>query len=172
MKTPTAGAEFVLAGFRGFEERLNDNLKVIERRAGSILQREERMVRDKEHLLTNLLLHKVGAAKEKLANYNHQLNSLAAMNIKMQHIALENFGQSLKKNVKVKIDQQRLNLQSLEKELNRLSPHYFLERGYTRTEINGMPVYQNQIKKGDQITTFTLNQKITSTVEDITDYEQ
>ena len=172
MKTPTAVAEFVLAGFRGFEERLKENLKIIERRAGSILQREGRMVRDKEHLLTNLFLHKVGAAKEKLANYSHQLNSLAAMNIKMQHIALDNFRQSLKKNVKVKIEQQQLNLQSFEKELNRLSPHYFLERGYTRTEINAMPIHQAQIKKGDQIRTFTLSQKITSTVEDITDYEQ
>src|SRR5690606_13273831 len=44
MKTPTAVAEFVLAGFRGFEDRLNDNLKIIERRAGNILQREERTV--------------------------------------------------------------------------------------------------------------------------------
>ena len=172
MKTPTAVAEFVLAGFRGFEDRLNDNLKIIERRAGNILQREERTVRDKERLLTNLVLHKVGAAKEKLANYSHQLNSLAAMNIKMQHIALENFRHSVKKSAKLKIEQQKLSLQSLEKELNRSSPHYFLERGYTRTEINGMPVYQGQIKKGNQITTFTLNQRITSIVEDITDYEQ
>ena len=172
MKTPTAVAEFVLSGFRGFEEKLKENLKVIERRAGSRLQREDGVVRDKEHLLTNLFLHKVRAAKEKLANYNHQLHSIAVMNIKMQHIALENFEQSLKKNLKFKMEQQKLHLQSLEKEMNRLSPHYFLERGYTRTEINGIPLKQSKIKTGDQITTFTLSQKITSTVEDISEYEQ
>lgn len=172
MKTPTAVAEFVLSGFRGFEERLKENLKIIERRAGSILQREERMVRDKEHLLTNLFLHKVRAAKEKLANHSHQLNSLVAMNIKMQHIALENFEQTLKKSVKVKMEQQKLHLQALEKELDRLNPQFFLKRGYTRTEINGVPVNQGKVKKGDQITTFTLSQKITSTIKDITEYEQ
>lgn len=172
MKTPTAVAEFVLSGFRGFEERLKENLKLIERKAGSILQREDRMVRDKEHLLTNLFLHKVSAAKEKLANHSHQLNSIAVLNIKMQHMALENFEQSLKKNVKVKIEQQKLHLQALERELNRLSPHYFFERGYTRTEINGIPVSKGEIKKGDTINTFTLTQKIKSTIEDITEHEQ
>jgi exodeoxyribonuclease VII large subunit len=172
MKTPTAVAEFVLSGFRGFEEKLKENLKFIERRTSNILQREERLVRDKEHLLANLFHHKVTAAKEKLANHSHQLNSIAVMNIKMQHIALDNFDQSLKKNVKVKIEQQKLHLQALEKELSRLSPHYFLERGYTRTEINGIPANKAGIKKGDKITTFTLTQKITSIVEDITEHEQ
>lgn len=171
MKTPTAVAEFVLAGFRGFEERLRENLQIIERRVGSILQREERRVRDKEHLLSHLFLHKIGATKEKLANYSHQLNSLTAMNMKMQHIRLENLEQSLKKNVKIKIDQQKLHLQFLEKELNHSSPNYFLARGYTRTEVKGVPIHQSQINKGDQITTFTLSQKITSTIEDIIDYE-
>lgn len=172
MKTPTAVAEFVLSGFRSFEERLKESLKAIERRAGSILQREERTMRDKEHLLTNLFLHKVGSAKEKLASYGHQLHSMVAMNLKMQHMALENFEQALKKNAKANVEQQHLHLRSLEKELDRLNPQFFLKRGYTRTEINGIPLHQGEVKEGDQITTFTLNRKITSTIEDITEYEQ
>src|SRR5690606_16591648 len=38
MKTPTAVAEFVLSGFRDFEERLRENLKLIERTTGNFLQ--------------------------------------------------------------------------------------------------------------------------------------
>ncbi|HLT08557.1 MAG TPA: exodeoxyribonuclease VII large subunit [Cyclobacteriaceae bacterium] len=172
MKTPTAVAEFVIGGFRAFEERLNESLTLMERKAGSILQREEHVVRDKEHLLSNLFLHKIAAAKEKLANYSHQINSVAVLNIKMQHLALENFEQALKKNVKSKIEQHKLYLQNLEKELRRLSPQYFLEKGYTRTEVNGVPLYKVAISKGDILQTYTLNQKITSIIDDITEHEQ
>jgi len=172
MKTPTAVAEFVLSGFRDFEDRLRENLKFIERITGNFLQREDRMIRDKEHLLKNLFLYKLAAAKEKLNSNGHQLNSIALQNIKMQNLALGNWENSLTRNVRLKLEQQKQHLQGLEKEVTRLSPYYYLERGYTRTESKGVPIHKAGIQQGDKITTFTITQKITSTIEEITSHGQ
>lgn len=172
MKTPTAVAEFVLSGFRDFEEQLRENLKLIERTTGNFLQREDRMIRDKEHLLKNLFLYKLATAKEKLNSNGHQLNSLALQNIKMQNMALGNWENSLIRNVRLKLEHQKQYLQGLEKEVTRLSPYYYLERGYTRTESNGLPIHKAGVRQGDKITTFTLTQKITSTIEEITSHDQ
>jgi len=172
MKTPTAVAEFILSGFRDYEERLRENLKLIERTAGGFLQREDRMIRDKEHLLKNLFLYKMGAAKETLNSHSHQLNSIAQFNIKMQQVTLDNWESSLMKNVKTKLEQQSQYLQRLENEVNRLSPHYYLERGYTRTEMDGVPIHRADLHLGDKITTFTLTKKVTSTIEEITNHDQ
>lgn len=172
MKTPTAVAEFILSGFRNFEDRLRENIKLIERAAGNFLQREDRMIRDKEHLLRNLFLYRMTSAKEKLNNHNHQLRSIAHLNIKMQTVALVNLEKTLENSVRVKLDHQKQHLQSLEKDLRRLDPQYFLEKGYTRTEINGIPVNKATLQKGDKINTFTLAYKITSIIADITEHEQ
>ncbi|MEX2593187.1 MAG: exodeoxyribonuclease VII large subunit [Anditalea sp.] len=170
MKTPTAVAEFVLSGFRDFEEKLQEKLKRIERTAGYFLQREDRLIRDKEHMLKNLFLSKAGAAKEKLNSKTQQILSLAHNKIKMQAISLGNIETYLKKNVQIRLDQEKNNLQGLEKDLGRLNPNYFLERGYTRTEINGIPVNQAKIKSGDELTTFTLTKRIKSKIATIEKY--
>lgn len=172
MKTPTAVAEFVLSGFRDFEDQLEEYLKEIERTVGGFLQREDRMLHDKEHLLRNLFLHRTAAAKEKLNLHSHQLNSVMQLNIKMQYLSLDGLEDALVKNVKSKLEQQKNHLQILTKELERLSPHYYLERGYTRTEVNGSPINTTDVQKGDEIHTFTLSKKITSTITAITDHDQ
>jgi exodeoxyribonuclease VII large subunit len=164
MKTPTAVAEFVLSGFRDFEEKLQEKMKRIERTAGYFLQKEERLIRDQEHMLKNLFLGKTGAAKEKLNSKNQQVLSLAHSLVKVQKLSLENIESYLKKNIKTRLDQEKNNLQALEKDLGRLNPHYFLKKGYTRTEIDGFPINQTKIKVGDEMTTFTLTKKIKSTI--------
>lgn len=172
MKTPTAVAEFVLSGFRDFEERLRENLKRIERIAGFSLQKEDRLLRDKEHLLKNLFLHKITAAKEKLNNNRIRVQSLAQRRLKIQEISLNNLEISLKKNARTRLEREKSALTALEKDLERLNPHYFLQRGYTRTEINGKPINQEEIGTGDEITTFTLSKKIKSRIEAITHHDR
>src|SRR5690606_228101 len=117
-------------------------------------------------------LYKMSAAKEKLNSHGHRLNSTALQNIKMQNLALNNLENSLTRNVRATLEQQKQHLLLLEKELNRLSPNYYLERGYTRTESNGIPIHKANIQQGDKITTFTFTQKITSTIQEITSHDQ
>ena len=172
MKTPTAVAEFILSGFRDFEERLKESLKRIERTAGYSLQKEDRLVRDKEHLLKNLFLHKITTAKEKLNNNQTRVQSLAQRRLKIQEISLDNLESSLKRIVRTTLEREKSRLTALEKDLERLNPHYFLQKGYTRTEINGKPIYQEEIQMGDEITTFTLSKQIKSKIEAIKHHDR
>lgn len=172
MKTPTAVAEFVLSGFRDFEDKLKEKLKKIERTVGTFLQKEDRQIRDKEHLLKSLFLSRTGAAKEKLNSKSQQINALVLGSLKMHNFTLNNLENFLKRNVRVRLEQEKNNLKGLEKDLGRLNPNYVLERGYTRTEINGMPINQSKVFLGDEITTFALHKKIKSKIAVIEKYDQ
>jgi len=172
MKTPTAVAEFVLSGFREYEEKLKEKLKRIERTAGFFLQKEGRLLHDKEHLLKSLFLNKTGTANERLNSQGQQILSLFQRTIKLRSYSLNTIETKLKKNVKLKLEQEKYKLQALEKDLGRSNPIYFLERGYSRTELNGIPINQAKVKIGEELTTFTLTQKIKSKIAAIEKYEQ
>ena len=172
MKTPTAVAEFILSGFRDFEDNLKEKLKRIERTAGNYLQREDRLLHDKEHLLKSLLLNVTGAANERLNSQSQHVLSLFQRAIKLRSFSLNTIEGTFKKNVRLKLEQEKHKLQVLEKDLGRSDPKYFLERGYSRTEFNGIPINQVNVKMGDEITTFTLTQKIKSKIAAIEKHDQ
>ncbi len=139
---------------------------------GTFLQKEDRQIRDKEHLLKSLFLSRAGAAKEKLNFKSQQINALVLGSLKMRDFTLNNLENFLKRNVRVRLEQEKHNLKGLEKDLGRLNPHYVLERGYTRTEINGIPINQSKVFLGDEITTFALLKKIKSKIALIEKYDQ
>lgn len=172
MKTPTAVAEFVLSGFRDFEDKLNTQLKQIERSVSSLLQKEDRRLRDKEHLLKSLFLNKTGAAKERLNAKKQHLSSLVMGSLKLDSVFLQNLEISLKRNARQRLEQEKTTLKAFEKDLSRLDPFYFLNRGYTRTELNGKPVNQASIMVGDELITSTLTLKIKSKIIAIEKYDQ
>jgi exodeoxyribonuclease VII large subunit len=172
MKTPTAVAEFVLSGFRDFEEKLKEKLKRIERTAGYYLQKEDRLLHDKEHLLKSLFLNKTGTANERLNSQNQHVLSLFRRALKLRAFSLDTIEGAFKKNVKLKLEQEKYKLQALEKDLGRSNPRYFLERGYSRTESNGIPINRTNVKIGDELTTFTLTQKIKSKIAAIENHDQ
>jgi exodeoxyribonuclease VII large subunit len=51
--------------------------------------------------------------------------------------------------------------------LRQLNPETIFARGYTRSEINGVPISQTKAEIGDQLMTHTLGDKITSTITQI-----
>jgi exodeoxyribonuclease VII large subunit len=172
MKTPTAVAEFVLSGFRDFEDELNTQLKRMERLVSSLLQKEDRLLRDKEHLLKSLFLNKTGAAKERLNAKKQQLSSMVLGSLRLDNVFLQNLEISLKRNARQMLEKEKNTLKAFEKDLSRLDPYYFLNRGYTRTELNGIPVNQASIGVGDELVTSTLTQKIKSKIIAIEKHDQ
>lgn len=172
MKTPTAVAEFVLYGFRDFEEKVLENLIRIERSIGRILQVENRKIRDKELILQNLFLSKTRTARDKLDGKKQGIISLAQNALKIHRFSLEDMERSLQRNAKARIVQEVARLDSLEKDINRLDPLVFLSKGYTRTEVNGIPIQRAEIENGDELTTFSLTKKIKSNVTVIEKHEQ
>jgi len=167
MKTPTAVAEFILSGFRNFEDSMSSHFKNLERHVAYYLQKEDRKITNLEHWLKSISQSKLGQANEVVELLKHRVFSLAKQTAKLKSSQLEHLGANLKRTALNVLSSEQTRLNTLSKDLSRLDPHSFLKKGYTRTEIGGRPISSVEIKKGDELTTFTLNEKITSTVKEI-----
>ncbi|KEO74532.1 exodeoxyribonuclease VII large subunit [Anditalea andensis] len=167
VKTPTAVAEFILSGFRDFEDKLNLHLKRIERSVSYLLQKEHKAIRDIEHLLISLFKNKLFQSSDRLVNYQRKINSESLNFIKLHYSSLENLSGRVKRQSKTLVKNEISLLTNLEKDINRLNPHFFLKRGYTRSEIDGTPIITRPAEAGDKMITYTLNQIIESHIVSI-----
>jgi len=170
IKTPTAVAEFILSGFREFEETLHHHLKKIERAANFYLQKEQSSLRDKEHILINLFKNYIRQSEQSLVNHGRFLASKAADMTKSKYRELENMENLIKRQAKTILQMENAKLDNLSKNVKSLDPAFFLERGYTRTEIDGIPLHQAKAQPGDRLSTYTSTKKINSTIDNIEPY--
>ncbi|MCL6257605.1 exodeoxyribonuclease VII large subunit [Aquiflexum sp. TKW24L] len=170
MKTPTAVAEFILSGFRDFEDRLNLWTKNLGRFAGQIFVREERKMMDLENRLKNLVRFNLGKNGEKLVFFQNRIQSSYQNKIRISTLSLSNLNQSLSKSWKVYLEKESKKLETLDKDLTKADPNTFFEKGYTRSEINGIPIHKTVPKKGQELKTFSRNSVISSIINEIKDY--
>ncbi|WP_143961645.1 exodeoxyribonuclease VII large subunit [Litoribacter populi] len=170
VKTPTAVAEFILSGFQEFEETLNYNLKKIERAANFYLTKEQQTLRDREHILINLFKNKLQAANQYLDSAARHISTQCLGRVQYNNREIDNLSGRLQRQAKILLQQEGTKLEGLEKDLNRLDPVFFMKRGYTRTEKEGKSIEQSELQKGDQITTYTLTNKIESTITNIEEH--
>ncbi|EKB50640.1 exodeoxyribonuclease VII large subunit [Cecembia lonarensis] len=170
MKTPTATAEFLISGFLEFEEQLEWHWKQIQRYAEQVLFSEERKLRDLEHRMRQQATFNLQKGREMLHYTLKQIRTLAAQPLQLSRIRLNNLNLNLEKSSLLRIQRGKEHLDTMEKDLQRLNPQRFLEMGYTRTEIKGIPIHQAQVKEGDEIETFGLKQKIRSKVIKLENY--
>ncbi|MBD8491327.1 exodeoxyribonuclease VII large subunit [Echinicola sp. CAU 1574] len=172
MKTPTAVAEFILSGFRDFEDQIEGRLKQLERHAAYQLQKEDRRINNTEHLLKNIFLSQVNREKERTVRSQYNILSRSGQLIKLKANQLDHLDENFKKLIRSIVLQEKQKLERLNKDLNRLDPMTFFQKGYTRSEINGKPLKQVAISAGDILTTYTSKEVITSTVNSIHKNEQ
>ncbi|UCS93133.1 exodeoxyribonuclease VII large subunit [Echinicola marina] len=172
MKTPTAVAEFILSGFRNFEDLLETHFKQIERHAAYQLQKEDRKISNLEHLLKSISQNQIQRSKDQTQVLRQRIISQAQHILKLKSSELLHMESAMKKSVSNILSNENFKLNRLDKDLQRLDPNTFLKRGYTRTEIMGTPINNVGIKSGDELTTYTLSEKIKSTVNSIEENEQ
>lgn len=170
MKTPTAVAEFILSGIRDFEDRLNLWIKNLSRFAGQKLVQEERKMVDLENRLKNLVRFNIGKSGEKLVYYQNRIQSLYQNQIRINNLSLSNLSQNLKKGWKVYFEKENRKLEMLEKDLTKSDPSTFFEKGYTRSEIDGIPIHKTEPKKGQVLVTFSKSNILSSTINEIKDH--
>jgi len=167
MKTPTAAAELILSGFMEFEENLHNLLKILERNATQTLVLEDRNLRAIENRLHQQSKFQIHHAKESLQYMIIQLKNLATQKLKVNHIGLDNLNQNLHRFSSQEILKANENIRRLELDLYRLDPDTFMERGYTRSEINGIPIHKAEIQEGNLLTTIAKDIKIQSVINKI-----
>jgi len=162
LKTPTAVATFLLSGFRDFEDRLNEQLRLLERRYRLYLQQETRTLHDREHLLRNMAGNMLSTHRERLEKKYQQVRSQTKQRISIHHLKLENHENQVRKLVNMILKATLVRIDHLQQDLTRLDPNQLLQKGYTRTELLGKPIQLQVPKIGDEIVTYTLDKKLTS----------
>jgi exodeoxyribonuclease VII large subunit len=164
LKTPTAVASFILSGFREFEDNLHRNLITIERHIRARLKSEEAGLKDKIHLATNLFHQKLNQKHLLLDRCSQQAKRASIYTLEKKNIQCIHLEQALQKAAGQKLKQSEKLLVQFEKTIDRLNPKNLLDKGYTKTEKNGLPISKQKVKIGDELVTYHKMDKITSVI--------
>lgn len=167
VKTPTALAEFLLSGFHYFEEQLDTFQKRMERAVGQVLLWEDRNIRDLKNQLQRVAQTILVKNKEKLEQSKQKLKALTNQSIRLEELKLSNLTQMLQRNWNQVVQSENKKIEQLEKDVWRLDPKSFLEKGYTRTEINGVPLHLAELKEQAIMSTFAKGIKVESIIQHI-----
>ncbi len=150
LKTPTAVAEFIIQGMAAFEGALEEAAAQITKTAGFILQ--------------NAALH--------LQSITAGIKAKAQAVVVREEHHRQNFADQLRYRATRQLEAHNTLLQSIDSKHRHLSPESAFRRGFTFTTINGQPVAGKMARKGQKITTYTLKQKLESTITTIEKNEQ
>ena len=124
---------------------------------------------DLENRLKNLVRLKLGKNGEKLVFLQNRIQFSYQNQIRISNLSLTNLNQNLTKSWKVYLEKENRKLELLEKDLSRSDPNSFFEKGYTRSEIDGIPVHKTVPKKGQVLITFSKITILSSTINEIKD---
>ncbi|WP_053404730.1 exodeoxyribonuclease VII large subunit [Persicobacter sp. CCB-QB2] len=165
LKTPTAVAEFLIEGFRSYEENVLNLVNTISQNAGQRLQQDK----DKLQFLSNKLQISATGHIRAQEKYLEQLYRIipqkAGLSLQRENLVLEGLKDRLLKAPKRIVDKEQQKLEWLQKNIQLLDPKQLLKRGYSMTTFGGKVLSeQNKPEKGDVIQTRTANYTIESTV--------
>lgn len=167
LKTPTAVAEFLLSGFREFEENLGLAMLRLDRATRQKLSEEQNKIQQVTHQVKAISEGRMKLEAEKI---NSSVNRIRISNkniLQIQENNLASFEKNLIRGLDSFFQKQNQNLEAKELLLRQLNPEAIFARGYTRTEINGKPVGTAKLQLGKELQTYTSNQKISSTITQI-----
>lgn len=167
LKTPTAVAEFLLSGFREFEENLGLALQRIDRATRSKLREEEQRIHQVAIRVRSLAIQKLSLENEKVNTYFKRIEQSSKSISRYATFQLEAIEKNLTKAFDRFVKKQDEKLLHLEVVIKQLDPHGLLQKGYTRTESNGKPIHLIDLKAGDELITYTSDQKLSSTITKI-----
>jgi exodeoxyribonuclease VII large subunit len=167
LKTPTAVAEFLLSGFRGFDEMLTINLRRLDRATRLQLQEQSNVLQNYGHRIQVYCNTKISREKERLdANLNRIKNSSKNL-VQLENLKLISLEKEFHQKIQYKLSKELDLLESMNKTLSQLDPKSIFARGYTKTEVKGVPVHLAKLNLGDEILTHTSTKKISSTITQI-----
>lgn len=167
LKTPTAVASFILSGFQEYEDLLRRQMLLIERHSQKTLKKTSDGLMQSVHMLKTLFHGKVSEKKNSLDQFSRQSHRLSLHALELMYLKVDTQKRSLKRASRFGIQKAQSRLDQFEKAIGRANPEYLLERGYTRTEKNGIPIHRAELKPGDKIITFSMKNRITSQIEKI-----
>lgn len=167
LKTPTAVAEFLLSGFREFEENLGLALQRIDRATRSRLREEDQKIHQLAIRVRSLATQKISLENEKVNTYFKRIEQSSKSISRYATFQLDSVEKNLSKAFDRAIKKEEDKLLHLEVIIKQLDPQGLLLKGYTRTESQGKPIHLIDLKVGDELITYTSDQKLSSTLTKI-----
>lgn len=167
LKTPTAVAEFILASFREFEENLNLALTRLDRSTRLQLKGSESKLNQLSHQVKSLSESRIRLEREKLKSKTDRLITSSRNRIRLAENNLVVLEKTLVRESIQFIKNQEQRVQTMSVALYQLDPQSIFKRGYTRSEINGIPVDFAELKIGENLLTHTEKHKLESTITKI-----
>ncbi|WP_192346219.1 exodeoxyribonuclease VII large subunit [Algoriphagus sp. Y33] len=167
LKTPTAVAEFLLSGFREFEENLGLAILRLDRATRQMLNEEQSKINQVAHQIKAFSHNRLKLEAEKLNSSANRIRISCKNILQIQENSLVSMEKNVVRGLVGFLHKQKQDVDAKELLLRQLNPHTILARGYTRTELNGKPVNATKIQIGDELHTHTSKQKISSTITQI-----
>ncbi|EAZ79278.1 exodeoxyribonuclease VII large subunit [Algoriphagus machipongonensis] len=167
LKTPTAVAEFLLSGFREFEERLTLASRRMERATKLKIHEQSTIIQQFSQRLQSYSRNRLIQEHDKLNSWLLRINTSSKNMLELQQLKLENLEKGIRQNTTRILTKETEKLENKSHWLKQLDPKSILAKGYTRTEISGTPIHLTKAKVGDEMTTHTLAEKINSTITQI-----
>ena len=165
LKTPTAVAEFILSSYREFEDHLGIAAQRLDWITRSKFKEQERSLQSLGFRIQGEAKQLLSRGEDRIRTCSSRIFLAATSRWKQELITLSQKGEQLKKESQRYLKQQKDRVSQLELQSRQLNPASLLEKGYTRTEKEGIPIHKTLVAPGDHLVTFTPNQRIISTVQ-------
>jgi exodeoxyribonuclease VII large subunit len=164
LKTPTAVAEFILSSFREYEEQLGFGAQRLDRLTRNALKAENSKAQEVSMHIKGLVKQQLSREMDKVTSFQIRMLQSGKSHTKHEHGDLDQKILLLKKEMLrfLKLQQEKIDHQEVS--IRQLDPINLFQKGYTRTESNGLPIQLVQLEVGDSLTTYTKHQKINSTI--------
>lgn len=167
LKTPTAVAEFILSSFREFDENLGLALVRLERITRQSIHSEKVILDQIQNRIKSRAQNQLSLSREKLSSIEKEAKHYTRSFLSTSKLRLENLEVNLKKAFGASLKSNEEHLVQKAVQLDQLDPKSIFSRGYTRTELEGIPIYLTKPKVGTEISTFSQTQKLKSTITHI-----
>lgn len=171
MKTPTAVADFIISGVRGFEEKI-----ILCKR--KLIRHSEHLLKDEQYRLINIIRELISTSTKVITKHfgkvnliNYTIKSAIKGFIERRRTNLFNMQKILQSVTMSRLVEQTNRLNNSEQAVRYLDPSNTLKRGYSITYFQGRVVKDiNSLPRGGIIKTNLYHGKITSRVEDVEAY--
>jgi len=136
LKTPTAVAEFILAGIKAFEEKLNDLARSMKTKANEIIGQQLMIMDRHAHDLEMATARRLHEHMNRISALEQHLHFLSRSAVEQQLTYLNAISNKITTLPWKILEKQQKKIEHMEKTVEYLDPQKILDRGYTISIID------------------------------------
>lgn len=151
LKTPTAVAEFLISGFRNFEENLDSLYDIIRDKILQVLQGKENQLEYLTRHLKYIAEIAMTKGKANLETLSREIKNVTLGRKRILEMIINGFAGSLRSNSLRFLQEHQKDMSNLAKRMYLVDPKRILRRGYSITRYNDRVIKSSAFLKPDDI---------------------